>query len=259
VLPLLMVSALVFLALGGTAFAAGSLARNSVGSAQIKAKAVRASELHADAVSSGTIRNGAVTGSDVATGTIGGREVADGSLTGADLADGSVVGDDLADASIGGRKLAGNSIGMQAIEPLTQKSLVDVPTTQVLPTRGSDVVLNLNPQPLLQLSSSPAHAGLNVVQAQVSVRVTKTISVTCEIVVDGVVATRVHETITHTDDLLADFTTVPLMTTASLKADSTVATRCTAGQNSFATALTTSTPQNYSLNATSMIVTRVAR
>ena len=266
---MLLTSALVFLALGGTAVAAGSLARNSVGSAQIKAGAVQSSELHADAVSSGKIKNGTVTGADVAAGTLGGREVADGSLTGADLldgsvtgadlADGSVIGDDLADASVGGRKLAGNSIGIQAIEPLTQKSLIDVPTTQVLPTRPSDVTLNLNPQNVLQWVSPEAHAGLNVVQAQVSVRVSKTISVTCEIVVDGTVATRVHETITHTGDLLADYTTVPLMTTASLKADSTVATRCTAGQNSFATALLTSTVENYSLNATSMIVTRMTR
>ena len=276
---LIVFSVLVFVALGSSAFAAGSLARNSVGSVQIKSGAVQGSELHADAVTSGKIKNGTIAGSDVATGTLGGREVADGSLTGADLtdgsltgadltdgsvtggdlADGSVIGDDLADASVGGRKLAGNSIGIQAIEPLTQKSLIDVPTTQVLPTRPSDVTLNLNPQNVLQWVSPEAHAGLNVVQAQVSVRVSKTISVTCEIVVDGTVATRVHETITHTGDLLADYTTVPLMTTASLKADSTVATRCTAGQNSFATALLTSTVENYSLNATSMIVTRMTR
>jgi uncharacterized protein YjbI with pentapeptide repeats len=249
VLPLLMVSALVFLALGGTAFAAGSLARNSVGSVQIKANAVKASELGSAAVSSAKIRNGAVTGADVA----------DGNLTGVDLADGSVTGDDLADASIGGRKIAGNSIGLQAVESSTQRYFTDVPTTQVLPTRGSDVVLNLNPQPLLQWVSSPAHAGLNLVQAQVSVRVAKTISVTCEIVVDGVVATRVHETITHSDALLADFSTVPLMTTASLQADSTVAARCTAGQANFASALLTSSTENYSVNPTTMVVTRVAR
>jgi hypothetical protein len=258
VLPLLMVSALVFLALGGTAFAAGSLARNSVGSAQIKAKAVNASELHADAVSSGTIRNGAVTGSDVATGTLGGRELADGSLTGADLADGSVVGDDLADASIGGRKLAGNSIGMQAIEPLTQRSLVDVPMTQVLPTRTSDLGLTLNPQSLLQYTVTAEQAGTNILQSQVSVKTSKTISVTCEIAVDGVVATRVHQTISRTD-LLADYTTVPLMTTASVKADAVVATRCDAGQAFTATALLTSSADSYSVKPTTMIVTRVAR
>jgi pyruvate/2-oxoglutarate dehydrogenase complex dihydrolipoamide acyltransferase (E2) component len=258
VLPLLMVSALVFLALGGTAFAAGSLARNSVGSAQIKAKAVRASELHADAVSSGTIRNGAVTGSDVATGTLGGREVADGSLTGADLADGSVVGDDLADASIGGRKLAGNSIGMQAIEPLTQKSLVDVPTTQVLPTRGSDLGLTLNLQSLQQLKVTPEQAGVNILQAQVSVKTTKAISVTCEIAVDGVPATRVRQTIAKST-LTADYTAISLMTTASVKVNSVVATRCEVGEAFVATALLTSSATNDWTNPTTMIATRVAR
>ena len=275
---MIILSVLVFVSLGSTAFAAGSLARNSVGSVQIKSGAVQGSELHADAVTSGKIKNGTIAGSDVATGTLGGREVADGSLTGADLtdgsltgadltdgsvtggdlADGSVIGDDLADASVGGRKLAGNSIGIQAIEPLTQRTLIDVPTTQVLPTRTSDVSLNLNPQNVVEWKATEAHTGLNVVQAQVSIRVAKTISVTCEIAVDGTPVTRVHQTISRTD-LLADYTTVPLMTTASLKADSVVATRCTAGQNSFATALTTSTPENYSLNASTMIVTRVAR
>jgi hypothetical protein len=249
---------LVFLALGGTAFAAGSLARNSVGTVQIKNNAVKTPKIQSGAVTSAKIKNGTITRADVGAGSLTGRELADGTVTGADLADGSVTGADLADASIGGQKIAGNSIGLQALEASTQKYLTDVPTTQVLPTRTSDLGLTLNPQSLLQWTVPQGQAGLNILQAQVSIRTAKAISVTCDIVVDGVVATRVHQTIARTD-LLADFATVPLMTTASVKADSVVATRCVAGQAFTATALLTSSADNQSTNPTTMIATRVAR
>jgi hypothetical protein len=265
--PLLLTSVLVFLALGGTAVAAGSLARNSVGSAQIKAGAVQSSELHADAVSSGKIKNGTVTGSDVAAGTLGGRELAEGSLTGADLtdgtvtgadlADGSVIGDDLADASVGGRKLAGNSIGIQAIEPLTQRTLIDVPTTQILPTLKEDLSLTLNPKSALQWTVPMDQEGVNLLQAQVSIRVKKAMSVSCEIAVDGVVVTRVHQTVATTG-LIADYTTVPLMTTAPLKAGASVAVRCDANQASFASAVLVDSSSD-GTKPTTLIATRLAR
>ena len=266
-MPLLTVSMVVFLALGGTAFAAGSLARNSVGSAQIKGGAVTTSDLRTGAVTSGTIRDGAVAGPDVRTGALGGREVADGSLTGADvtdgtvtgadLADGSVIGDDLADASVGGRKLAGNSIGIQAIEPLTQRTLIDVPTAQVLPTSKEDLSLTLNPKNALQWTVPLDQEGVNLLQSQVGIRVKKAMSVSCEIAVDGVVLTRVHQTVATTG-LLADYTTVPLMTTATLKAGSSVAVRCDANQASFASAILTDSTTD-GIRPTTLIATRLAR
>lgn len=264
---MLVVSGLTFLALGGTAFAAGSLARNSVGSAQIKSNAVKTAELNPSAVTSAKIKNGAVTGADVATGTLGGREIADGSLTGADLtdgsltgtdlADGSVIGDDLADASVGGRKLADNSIGIQSIEPLTQRTLIDVPTTQVLPTLTEDVGLTLNPKNVLLWPATKDHEGIDILQAQVTVRTKKAMSVSCEIAVDGIVATRVHQTVATTG-LNADYTTVPLMTTATLKAGSSVAVRCDANQPNFASAILVDSSSE-GIKPTTLIATRVAR
>ncbi len=51
----------VFIALGGTSYAALTLPRNSVGSSQIRAKAVGGSELRSRAVTSRVIRDGSVT------------------------------------------------------------------------------------------------------------------------------------------------------------------------------------------------------
>ena len=56
-----MATIAVFIALGGTSYAATQLARNSVGSAQIRSKAVGSSELRSRAVASSKIRSGAVT------------------------------------------------------------------------------------------------------------------------------------------------------------------------------------------------------
>lgn len=67
------------LSCGGVATAA-SLAKNSVGSAQVK--------------------NGAIKAKDVKAGALTGVQVADGSLTGGDLKDGSVTGADVDEASL---------------------------------------------------------------------------------------------------------------------------------------------------------------
>ncbi|HEX6665023.1 MAG TPA: hypothetical protein VF081_00330 [Solirubrobacterales bacterium] len=71
-----MSSLAVFLVLGGaTAFAAGQLAKNSVGAKQLRKNAVSAAKIKKDAVTDAKIKDGAVTGA----------EVKDGSLTGADV------------------------------------------------------------------------------------------------------------------------------------------------------------------------------
>lgn len=56
-----MATVAVFIALGGSSYAATQLARNSVGSAQIRTKAVGSSELRSRAVTTSKIRSGAVT------------------------------------------------------------------------------------------------------------------------------------------------------------------------------------------------------
>jgi hypothetical protein len=70
----------LFIAMGGTSYAAATLAANSVGTKQIKK----------DAVTSAKIKNSAVTGAKVKDATLTGAKVMDATLTGVDIADGAV-------------------------------------------------------------------------------------------------------------------------------------------------------------------------
>jgi len=70
-----MSSIAVFLVLGGAAFAAAQLPKNSVGKKQLKNGAVTTAKLKKNAVTTAKIKNNAVNGS----------KVKDGSLTGADI------------------------------------------------------------------------------------------------------------------------------------------------------------------------------
>lgn len=65
----------LFIALGGTAAAAVTLDRDSVGSPQIRSAAVRSSEIANDAVRSPEIRSGAVRSSEIRDGGIGAGDV----------------------------------------------------------------------------------------------------------------------------------------------------------------------------------------
>jgi len=64
----MMATTAVFIALGGTSYAALTLPRNSVGSTQIRSKAVGSSELRSRAVTSSKIRPRSVTASKLSTG-----------------------------------------------------------------------------------------------------------------------------------------------------------------------------------------------
>ena len=59
-----MATVAVFIALGGGAYAATTLPRNSVGSTQIKKGAVRNSDLASNAVTSRKVKNGSLLPSD---------------------------------------------------------------------------------------------------------------------------------------------------------------------------------------------------
>ena len=60
----------LFVALGGTSYAAGSLAANSVGSSQIKASAVKSSELAKNAVTSVKVKDGSLLKADFKAGEL---------------------------------------------------------------------------------------------------------------------------------------------------------------------------------------------
>jgi hypothetical protein len=85
-----MSSIAVFMVLGGAAFAAAQLPKNSVGKKQLKSGAVTTAKLKKNAVTAPKIKNNAVNGAKVADGAITGAKVLDGSLTGADINAGSL-------------------------------------------------------------------------------------------------------------------------------------------------------------------------
>jgi hypothetical protein len=66
-----MSSIAVFLVLGGTAFAATQLGKNSVGTKQLKKNAVTAAKIKKNAVTTAKIKKDAVTGAKVNEGTLG--------------------------------------------------------------------------------------------------------------------------------------------------------------------------------------------
>lgn len=104
-----------------TAIAVGATAaRNSVGTAQLRAnsvtsaklapRAVTGSDLAPNAVTGAAIRNRSVSGSDLATAAVGASQLADGAVTTAKLAAGSVTSASIADGAITAAKLAPGAV-----------------------------------------------------------------------------------------------------------------------------------------------------
>ena len=79
----------LFVALGGTGYAAAALAPNSVGSAQIKEGAVQSSDIRDGAVDSSDIANGAINGDDIKSGSIQVSDLSKGAMNGLDGKDGA--------------------------------------------------------------------------------------------------------------------------------------------------------------------------
>ena len=92
-----MSSLAVFLALGGTAYAATALPANSVGTEQIQARAVSGSRLAPNAVSGAKVADGSLVGDDLAPRSVSGTALGGGSVDTTQLAPGSVTLNRLSD------------------------------------------------------------------------------------------------------------------------------------------------------------------
>lgn len=103
----IMSTVAVFLVVaGGTAFAASSLAPNSVGSKTVKDNALKTIDLKdGKAVSSDDVIDASLTGTDLADNAVSSAKVADDSLTGTDI-DESTLGQVPDSAKLGGRSAA---------------------------------------------------------------------------------------------------------------------------------------------------------
>jgi hypothetical protein len=79
----------LFVALGGTGYAAVALEPNSVGTAQLKEGAVQSSDIRDGAVGSSDIANGAISGDDIKAGSIQVSDLSKGAMNGLDGKDGA--------------------------------------------------------------------------------------------------------------------------------------------------------------------------
>ena len=93
--------AALFIALGGSSYAAVKLSKNSVGAAQITRNAVKAQEIARNAVGASEIRSNAIAGGDVADGTIGSFDIGNDAVGQDETAAGSVASAEVVDGSLG--------------------------------------------------------------------------------------------------------------------------------------------------------------
>jgi hypothetical protein len=89
----------VFVALGGTTYAAVSLSHDSVGSWQIRTAAVDKSEIHRSAVAASEIRRNGVNRSEIKRDAVGPSEVRPNAINTDEIADGGLAAADLSAAA----------------------------------------------------------------------------------------------------------------------------------------------------------------
>jgi hypothetical protein len=96
-----MSSIAVFLLLGGaTAFAAGHLGKNTVGTKQLKKNAVTTAKIKKNAVNAAKIKAGSVDGSKLGAGAVTGEKLANDAVTTEKIANDAVTGDKVKESSL---------------------------------------------------------------------------------------------------------------------------------------------------------------
>jgi hypothetical protein len=100
----------LFIALGGTAYAAVKLKPNQVKAVNIASQAVTNAKIKTQAVTSGKIKNGGVVNADLGAGAVTGSKIAKEAVTSGALAKNSVT-----NAKIGSEAVATGKIGNEAI------------------------------------------------------------------------------------------------------------------------------------------------
>ena len=118
-----MSSIAVFLVLGGATALAAGLAKNSVGSKQLKKNAVTTAK----------IKNGAVTSAKLRAGAVGASALGAGSITNDKLAEGAVTGNKIAGGTIGRGNLSEGQFLPRAFGLVEFDGTVDPILTRGLP------------------------------------------------------------------------------------------------------------------------------
>jgi hypothetical protein len=128
-----MSSIAIFLVLGGAAFAAAQLPKNSVGKKQLKNNAVVTAKIKKNAVTAAKIKAGAVLGSKIAAAGVTSDKLANGSVTNDKLANGSVTGAKIANGAVTGASVAPGSLSSAALSDVRM-----IPLTKVGASSGSE-------------------------------------------------------------------------------------------------------------------------
>jgi hypothetical protein len=133
-----MSSIAVFLVLGGaTAFAAGQLGKNTVGSKQLKKNAVVAAKIKAGAITAAKIKNGAITAGKLGTGAVTGAQLANGSVTEAKLATGAVGTSKIANSAVTGAQInAGTTPFSQVVARIRNGAVFGLESSGLAPIGG---------------------------------------------------------------------------------------------------------------------------
>jgi hypothetical protein len=119
----------LFVALGGTSYAAIKLPARSVGTVQLKSRAVTKAKIAPGAVDGSKVRHHSLTGADIAAGAVDGSKVRDGALTAADIAPGAVDGSKVRDGSLTGLDIAGKVAAAVTADGLASIQRIAVPGT----------------------------------------------------------------------------------------------------------------------------------
>src|SRR5690349_8175620 len=107
----------LFVALGGTSYAATTLAANSVGSRQIRTNAVGTSEIAYSGVRMQDIRAGAVGRSEIGTGAVGQNEIRNDAVGPGELRKDSVGADEIQASAVGTSELQDGGVDLTDLSP----------------------------------------------------------------------------------------------------------------------------------------------
>jgi hypothetical protein len=114
----------LFVALGGTAFAAVKLGAGQVKSVNIARQAVTNAKIKTQAVTSGKIKDGGINGRDLGAGQVTDEKLGTGAVTGKKLAKKAVSPRTIANEAVGTDKLANESIVTSKVSKSLYEQLV---------------------------------------------------------------------------------------------------------------------------------------